>query len=276
MSEPDWAALAAVICVLVSLWLRVILDDAVWTIFVAAGVVVVLVVAARAAWLSAAVAAALWLMTRRRRWLTVKNLGAATAVLLLLLSGAFVVKPTLIQRLDPRILMGAASTADNGSANSRIGVLRVVIGEGERHLPFGAGAGSLAKVTSESHVVVKYIGGGALNAGRGSANLFSTTWFDLGPIGLGVLLALLTCLARITWRLREVDHGLSLVVYAALLTDFEFNNGIRFGFVWLFIGLLAACALLSRATGEAGSQIVSRGGLRPGPRQSREVRRVAG
>jgi len=245
MSEPDWAALAAIICVFLSVWLRVLSQDAAWTVFAVAGGLVVLIIAARATWVAGVVALGVWVLVARRRWLSVRTVGAGLALLVILIAGFMAVRPELLQRLDPRILIGSANTADQGSANSRIGVLKLVVGEGLRYLPLGAGAGSLAKVTAEPGMAAKYLGGGELNAGRGSTNLFATTWFDLGPLGLTVVMVMITSLLVIGWRRRKRDDGLSLAILAILLVDFQFNNGIRFGFVWMFIGLLVAGELLN-------------------------------
>lgn len=263
MREPDWTALAAAVGLVIAVTLR---RGARWyrtsmLLFVATlGVTVV-----RAVILAVAVMFLLSVLQRHQHglrqqlWWLVPVGGTAT----LLVS---VYWPDALSRLHLSSLL-PGSGGDGGSLDSRLGVVSLIQDRGPDTPWLGHGAGSLAYESALPENAMLYAGGGELNAGRGSTNLFLTSFWDLGWIGVvvmaGVVLAWLLC----AWRVRAQYPAL-LALAVLLLVDFQANNGLRFGFVWALMAA-TAWAAANRSVLDAG--VVGRVGLRDGDGAVHEV-----
>jgi hypothetical protein len=212
-------------------------------------------VSSRAVILGTAVGALVCTVLVWRRHATPLRLVAVTGMVLMGVLALAVASPALLARFDPRLVLGGQSGADGGSAQSRSAVYRLVADELPARLPLGAGAGSLNKLTTDPAVRARYIGGGDLNAGRGSTNFFLGNTFDFGYLGAVLSVALVVVVGALTIRTARRDHGLSVFLATLYLVDFQFNNGFRFGFVHVLLGVLVGSR--SRLT-TADSRVSSR------------------
>ena len=238
MTEAVWGALVAATGAVLAFVVRRTYPR-VATASLAVHVIMIALVLSRAVILGAAIGAAVLLVTSGRRHLTPGRLTAAAAMLLLTVGVTAVVAPALLQRFDPRQVVGGQGS-DGGSAASRGAVFDLVADELPKHLPLGAGAGTLNELTSDPEVRDRYIDGGELNTGRGSTNFFIGYTFDFGPFGTLLAIALVVVTLLIATRLLTVDHGVALYLAVVYIIDFQFNNGFRFGFVHLLLGVAAA------------------------------------
>jgi hypothetical protein len=237
MSEPDWAGLIAAVGLLVGVFdgsLPRLLRRVIVMLCAAA----VFVTAVRAVWISVAVAGIVGVLLHGG---VARRVGIRlAAVALVVLAGASVmsiVVPNSLSRFSPTAVV--AGHGDQGAANGRLAVLRLIRDRAGERISYGHGAGTLGYVTQLPDVQIRYAGGGKLNAGHGSANLEATDYFDLGLPGLIITIGII-----VLWIRGSLDRklpGLAVAV-TLLLVDFQFNNGIRFGFVWVLLALATGTA----------------------------------
>lgn len=253
MTEAVWAALVAATGAALALVVWRMHPRAAMASMVVHAAALTLVLS-RAVLLGVGVGGIVALAVAGRRYLNLRRATAAglAATLCVALLGVFA--PAVLQRFDPRVVLGIQSNADGGSAASRAAVYRLVANELPHHLPLGAGAGSLNELTSDPAVRAEYIDGGELNSGRGSTNFFLGYTFDFGPAGSAVALALVLVVLALGLRLAPRDGGLSVFLALLYVVDFQFNNGFRFGFVHLLLGV---------AIGTAGGTSSRPGSRRP-------------
>lgn len=236
MLEPDWAAVAAGIGFMLALYRPMGSKYRALSLCVFA--LVLIVTGVRAVWLAAAVVCVLLLFAPKYRGKVFKAGLVALSVVGLV---AFFVNgyyPNMLSdafgRLDPANLFD--SKADGGALDSRLGVLELISDQGGINALLGHGAGSLAHATSLNINAVRYVGGGELNAGRGSANLLATSYWDIGQVGVVVVAMLILSWFFSAWKIRRsVPVMLPLAIF--LIVDFQANNGIRFGFVWVLLAI---------------------------------------
>ena len=182
-----------------------------------------------------------------RRHATPLRLIVAAATVLVAGLVLAVAAPGVLARFDPRLVIGGQSGADGGSAQSRAVVYQLVADELPSHLPLGAGAGSLNKLTTDPAVRDRYIDGGQLNSGRGSTNFFLGYTFDFGYLGAVLAVTLTVLIGVLALKAATIHAGLSAFLATMYLVDFQFNNGFRFGFVHVLLGVLAGGAYSSGA-----------------------------
>jgi len=180
---------------------------------------------------------------RRVSPLRLATVAAASLVAVLVLA---VAAPSFLARFDPRLVLGLRSGSDGGSAASRAAVYELVADELPPRLPLGGGAGSLNKLTTDPEIREQYIGGGDLNAGRGSTNFFLGYVFDFGYLGAALSVTLVILVGVLAVAVARVDQGLSAFLATLYLVDFQFNNGFRFGFVHVLLGVLIGVASMTR------------------------------
>lgn len=236
MLEPDWAAVAAGIGFMLALYRAKGSKFRTLSLFVFG--VVLIVTGVRAVWLATVVICLVLLMVSTYGKKIFKGLilvATLVGVVVFFIEGYF--PGTLADtfgRLNPANLSNSES--DGGALDSRLGVLKLITDQADENAALGHGAGSLAHATSLTHNAARYVGGGELNAGRGSANLFATSFWDTGWVGVAVVAALTLSWLLSAWRARKSVPVL-LPIALFLLADFQANNGIRFGFVWVLMAL---------------------------------------
>lgn len=242
MTESVWAALVAATGLgLAAVVYRSHRRLALWSL--PFHVVTLALVLSRAVILGLAVGALVAVAVSGRRYLTTGRVAAATVAVLAVVGAAWVIAPAQLERFDPRLVLGMQGS-DGGSAASRGAVYELVADELPKHLPLGAGAGSLNELTSDPGIRDRYIDGGELNSGRGSTNFFVGYTFDFGPAGAVLALALVALAFVVAFRVASLDHGVSLFLTSVYVVDFQFNNGFRFGFVHLLLGVAVGTASL--------------------------------
>lgn len=244
MREPDWAGLIAAIGLLLvaaggvvrGRWTSLpmgALHIAVLGLTAVRSVLVGLVVTALALAIFPRV-------PKRSRLVGLSVLACITAALLTV----FATFPQVSGRFDPEAVTRGG--ADGGAANSRLAALELVLEEGPREPWTGHGAGSIAHVTDDPQRALLYGGGGELNGGHGSVNLFGTTFFDLGFPGLALIVAVVAIWLRAAW---SSTSAYLLPVSLLLVATFNLTNGFRFGFVWV---IMAAC-MVAPSKGSVGA-----------------------
>ena len=262
MLEPDWAGLVAAMGLIIAVFSFRRGRRALYAVVAGLNLAVVGLTAVRSV-LVALVVTAFVLAVAPRVPRRSRALGA-TAVLGLVAAGAalFTFSPELSQRYNPSQVRGGV--ADNGAGNSRLGVLRLIEHEGPERMWRGHGAGSIAYTTSLPEKALKYGGGGVLNGGHGSTNLFASTFYDLGLPGLLAVIVVAASWLLKSWR---AAHPSLLPLALLQLATFQLTNGFRFGFVWVFMAL----ATVSHAAGRAQSEDPAESVRAPAP-QHREER----
>lgn len=229
MREPDWAGLAAAI----GLIFQVLREKGARgrRRGLAICALVVLLTAVRAVFASFAVVGIVSFLSGRKATRLSRFLFPVGFLLVCGLFVVGVVNPSALARFTPNTIL--SSTGDGGSANSRLGIIHLV----QDHVNlFGHGAGSLAYESTLSSNAIRYAGGGSLNAGRGSTNLFYSSLWDLGIVGLVLMVCLVLSWLRVARR-ASLSYPAIMPVTVLILVDFQFNNGLRFGFVWLLMAV---------------------------------------
>ena len=141
------------------------------------------------------------------------------------------------------------SSMDSGALNSRLFALEMAWDFVQKEPLWGNGAGSIQLLVDSMELREQYADGGKMNAGRGGTNLFLTTLFDSGVIGLLVLLAVLYVLFRVglhSYRMAgqarlEPQRDIALFLVLGLLyfvLNCMANNFIRYPLVWLHFVLI--------------------------------------
>ncbi len=232
MKEPDWTALAAAVGLIIVLAGRVNRER--WyKLSVAVFAATIAVTAVRAVLIALATVIIASLASRhlaalRRPLWRLAGVAAAVGII------AGQVFPTGLSRLNLLGLLDSAN--DGGSVHSRLGMVDLILERGPDRPILGHGAGSLAYESTLTRNIERYAGGGELNAGRGSTNLFLTSFWDLGALGVVAVGILVVVWLRSAWAVRGQYPAL-LPLAILLLVDFQANNGIRFGFVWCLIAI---------------------------------------
>jgi len=138
--------------------------------------------------------------------------------------------PPLLSRLDPHTTLVAASNA----GLSHLYAIRLMAYLIHQRPLSGWGPGVMAIAAWVPAFRLAFAGGGVINAGRGSANLFFNEATEAGLVGLVLMLAWMRKIRQ------SVDKANPLWwVLVGLLVDFQFSNGIDFGFPWVILGLLS-------------------------------------
>jgi len=245
MTESVWAALVAATGLALTFVVRRDLPRLA-AASAAVHIATVALVGSRAVLLGMAVATVVCGAIAWRRYATPRRLlavatAAVVGVLVLALAA-----PAVLARFDPRLIVGGESGGDGGSAQSRAVVYRLVADELPPRLPLGGGAGSLNRLTTDPEIRERYIDGGQLNSGRGSTNFFLGYTFDFGYLGALLSVALVVLVGVAAVRNARRDHGLTAFLATLFLVDFQFNNGFRFGFVNVLLGVLIAMTSVRR------------------------------
>jgi hypothetical protein len=239
MTEPDWAALVAGIGFFLAYF--ELKRGTFRRLAVAVNAITLIVTAARAVWVSLILLAIIMLFSKER----IRRFAARLVpVMVLVVAGvtAFAIaKPNELTRLSPNNVLSSNGSGDEGSANSRLGVVHLIESQTSTEPVYGFGAGSLAQTVDLPANQLKFGGGGQLNEGHGDTNLELTSLWDGGWILLGIIVLLLLAWLRCAWRCSARWPGL-FPVSVLLFLDFQFNNGFRFAFVWVVMGLCAVGA----------------------------------
>jgi O-Antigen ligase len=151
--------------------------------------------------------------------------------------------PELFEVLYNRINPQTSLMTDDGAANSRLASIQIMK-DFIRYHPFvGNGVGGMNWISQTDYIINDYIDG-EINGGRGNANIILTSLFDSGIIGTTFLVSFLIGYIVILMRAYKGTKNYIilgfLVSFVLLLTDFMFNNGIRFAFVWFHLGISLA------------------------------------
>ncbi|WP_111493570.1 MULTISPECIES: O-antigen ligase family protein [Marinobacter] len=185
----------------------------------------------------------IFLLVRRR--FGIIAVGGALVFMLMLciqLKAPFI-PDSLVQRFNVVSTIEDSST-DSGALDSRLFALEMTWYFVQQEPFWGNGAGSIQELVDRIDLREQYASGGIMNAGRGGTNLFLTSLFDSGILGLLVVIAVLTVLFRtalrsyrITRRARmapQRDIALFLVLgLVYFIVNCMSNNFIRYPLVWL-------------------------------------------
>lgn len=251
--EPVWAALNASLCLGISLWGPK--ETRSWLIRLCS-IAALLLTASRAA--MAAVFVATLVVAYRSGKLDSGDhargrgdgavrralIGSVSVGLALYL----IIPETARARLFGSVLGGYESSNDQGAFASRLGMVQLIRDRWYESPVLGHGVGSLAPLAVDPLVRLEYAGGGELNSGRGSTNVFYATVFDLGLTGLVLMLLLFYFLFRIC-VLAEEKGVLALGLVSLVLIQLQASNGFRLGVVWavFVLAILASGRELERA-----------------------------
>ncbi|MED4043732.1 O-antigen ligase family protein [Priestia aryabhattai] len=246
LREPDWYGL---MCSYMSIFLLVLMvhrDKRIkirrfnFMFFVFLGGMILS--AARASWISFVVGLLVLFLTVNKN----AKINVLKYVLILGLTGLIaglamiIAMPDHAQVILNRINPSTSLTTDDGAANSRMASIEIMKYYISQHPWTGNGVGGMNLISQTPEIVSKYIDG-EINSGRGNANLILTSMFDSGLIGTSFLVCFLITYIVVMYRgyknLKDPIILAFLISFISLITDFMFNNGIRFGFFWFHLGL---------------------------------------
>lgn len=241
MREPDWLALAAAVGLLIAIYSHQMPLRRVLLVLFGATVVICFVRAVLIA-LAAVLIVSLFSSrqaSRRFAMIALPFLPLAAVALYL----GFQVDPASLSRVNPGEVL--ASRGDQGAFATRTGAIALIRDLGPDAPWFGHGAGSLNLVTGLQANLDRYVGGGELNTGRGGTNLFFTNFWDLGLVGIAAITGFVLSWLR-TARTAAQRYPVLSMLTVLLLVNFQANNGLRFGFVWVVLAITVHAASVVR------------------------------
>lgn len=152
----------------------------------------------------------------------------------------------LMQRLN--VFQWASN--DGGAANSRSYAIGVMLYYFKQHPFTGNGVGSMNAIASNKTLLASLGYMYEINAGRGNANIIVTNLFDVGIFGticLGMFFVLQIKEMIADYKKNQNTMQLAyLMILVGLLVDFQFNNGLRFPYVWIILGLSTALSRIDK------------------------------
>lgn len=162
--------------------------------------------------------------------------------------------PSLFAHIWNRIDPHTALTSSYSAGYSHVYAYRLMIYLIKKKPMFGWGAGMINYFSQEPAFRLLFAGGGQINTGHGSANLFLNEIVEAGFVGMAAMISWMWSFAR------RIDRRHVLwVVLIGLVIDYQFSNGIDFGFNWLILGLLGGMSYTpntmrnTMSTGDEGS-----------------------
>ena len=135
---------------------------------------------------------------------------------------------------------------DAGAINSRLFAINMTLDYIIQNPWTGNGAGSLNFLAYDEHVKEQYAYGGGINSGRGGTNIFLTSLFDSGLLGLVIIIFFFYSIFKenliyIKRSLGEFDYILKFcfVSNVYFLIECQANNMIRTPVCWINFTILA-------------------------------------
>lgn len=249
LREPDWYGLVAEYLTLILLTFSITKKNPlgykrlnVWLALCFIGMVISMV---RASWVGFIVGL-LFLFLKvdaRRKFSLLKMFVIFTCLLVFLIAGIYLFDQDVVINILNRMNPFTSLSTDSGAADSRVASILLMKDYIAMHPWIGNGAGGMNLISQTDYIVHQYIDG-EINAGRGNANLIMTSLFDSGIIGTTFLVIFLLVYWRALMRKYKETKDVLILAFAVaslgLISDFMFNNGIRFGFVWIHVALSMA------------------------------------
>lgn len=253
--EPDWYG---VICMMAFIFMAInVLNNTFFfgkkadiTVAILSFVMMILSLT-RAAWVGLffAICAFLMLRTKKQRSEVLKKrfkkylLLVAPCVLVgcigLYISG----NPSFLKLMQRMNVLQWASN-DGGAAGSRSSAIGVMLYYFQQHPFTGNGVGSMNAIASNKTLLASLGYMYEINAGRGNANIIVTNLFDVGILGTLCLIIFFVLQIKemvLDYKKNQDPIQLAcLMILVGLLVDFQFNNGSRFPYVWIVLGLSTA------------------------------------
>lgn len=242
MREPDWYGVESGITLLLLIFQKDRFSPRTYGVFVFLAIVGVVSSLARASWLSSAVALLVLALVPGPQQVEARRIvGMGIKAVALMMAGLCVFDLhellRVIARVSP-INLGIGGTARLyaeyawASRLASIKLMQVLIG---LHPWFGNGAGVMGKLSLLPSIQNLYSGGGQLNTGRATTNIFLGQAASVGIVGT---------IPFVVWFIQGIVRGFrnpNGPIFGAILllcaVDFEFNSGIGYGFFWVFMGL---------------------------------------
>ena len=177
----------------------------------------------------------------------VKFLVIAVPIFILLLP---VLPESIVSRFD---IVGNIEDPelDAGAINSRVFAIQMTIAFIEENPLTGNGAGSLNYLANNDDIKAEFSYGGGINSGRGGTNIFLTSLFDSGILGLLVMVILLTGILISGYRYaKKKSNDYQYFFQFCLLSNIYFlvecqaNNMIRTPIVWVNFALFTYAVYL--------------------------------
>lgn len=246
--EPDWYGL---ICMILSIYMvihyaankRVFKSNRTDIVIMVSSLIGLIISMARATWLGFAFAMLVFLVCKidkktKKRILKIAYVALASIVVALILIG--VASPQLFINIFNRINIFQSAKTDGGATATRISSIEIMLHFFKLHPITGNGVGGMNAISTDSELLASLGYFYEINAGRGNANIIITNLFDVGIIGTLFLLLFFIEFFKMMIKCYKKTKDLTILCYIfifiALLTDFQFNNGIRQAYVWILLG----------------------------------------
>ncbi len=164
----------------------------------------------------------------------------------------FIVPEMFINRFD--ILSNLSnSNMDSGALNSRLYSIYMTVDYIYQNPWKGNGAGSINFLSKSEEIKMFYADGGGINSGRGGTNIFLTTTFDSGFVGLIILVQLFIHIFKKNLYYIKISNNnfsyflkFCFLENVFLLVECQANNMIRTPICWLNFSLLCYAMFVYR------------------------------
>ena len=211
----------------------------------------------RASWVGLFCAVCVFLILRTKNQCSyilkkrfVKYFIAAIACMFVVCSVLYIQRNPYFFKLMQRLNVFQWASNDGGAAHSRSSAINIMIYFFKQHPLTGNGVGSMNYISSNKPLLVSLGYMYEINSGRGNANIIVTNLFDVGVLGTICLVIFFILHIRemiLDYKKNQDMMQLAyLMILVGLLIDFQFNNGLRFPYVWIILGLSSSLRRINK------------------------------
>lgn len=248
MRETDWYGMVCMYCTCILIVHltseKYFINKKLNVIFLSGSICGLFLSMTRAAMLGVVIAVGVLLFFKEYRKKLLKYFGILFILALVVAGTLCITNLSLAQKYFNRLNPITTMRSDQGASNSRVYAYRLTMDYIKLHPIVGNGVGGLNLLSSDENIRLKYAGGGELNSGRGNANIIMSSLFDTGIIGTVFLIVILYKLLSIIYKFsKKYNDTIAMaffIGFISLLIDFMFNNGLRFGFMWVAMAIIMA------------------------------------
>ena len=258
--EPDWygvICMMAVICMMVNMLNKKAFFNKKADICVLTLSCIMLIFSlTRAAWVGLFVAIVSFLLLKNGHQAEIKRrfgkwLIFVIPIVLVLCVGLYMSGNVIFLKLVQRLNIMQWTANDGGASDSRNYAIQIMLRYFMQHPFTGNGVGSMNAIASDKNLLAKLGYMYSINSGRGNANIIVTNLFDVGLFGtIFLIIFFVKQFRQMISNYRKTNNSIQLsyiMILVGLLVDFQFNNGLRFPFVWIVLGLSSALIRNNRA-----------------------------
>ena len=248
MSEPDWYGF---ICMINSIIMgisllnnNIIFKKNIDRLIIITSLIGLFLSMTRTTWISYIIVMFIYFIffsKARNKFKIIKNSFLIVILCFVILLGVKVIDRNIYDGVINRINPITSTKTDSGAFDSRKYSIMIMLDYIKKHPIVGNGVGSMNFISNNKGILLSYGIQGEINGGRGNANIFITNLFDTGIIGTILLLLFFITYLKDMLYIYKKTNKLKFIIYfmvmISIIVVFQMNNGIRFGFIWVMIGI---------------------------------------